>query len=39
MFAFAPTIRLGKSSGQFTVFGESWDANYAEGAEYEYSSG
>jgi hypothetical protein len=39
MFAFAPTIRLGKSSGRFTVFGDSWDASYAEGAEYEYSSG
>src|ERR687888_29618 len=38
MFAFAPIIRLGKSSGRFTVFGESWDASYAEGAEYEYSS-
>jgi hypothetical protein len=39
MFGFAPIIRLGKSSSSFTVFGESWDASYAEGAEYEYSSG
>jgi hypothetical protein len=39
MFGFAPIIRLGKSSGRFTVFGKSWDASYAEGADYEYSSG
>ena len=39
MFGFAPVLRLGKSSGRFTVFGETWDASYAEGAEYEYSSG
>src|SRR5919204_3481342 len=38
MFGFAPVLRLGKGSGRFTVFGETWDASYAEGAEYEYSS-
>jgi hypothetical protein len=38
MFGFAPTIRLGKGSGRFTVFGSTHDANYAEGAEFEYSS-
>jgi hypothetical protein len=38
MFGFAPTIRLGKGSGRFTVFGSSHDASYAEGAEFEYSS-
>jgi hypothetical protein len=40
MFGFAPTIRLGKAtSGSFTAFGQSWDGSYAEGAEFEYSSG
>jgi hypothetical protein len=39
MFGFAPIIRLGKAtSGQFTVFGQTWDASYAESAEFEYSS-
>jgi hypothetical protein len=38
MFGFAPTIRLGKGSGRFTVFGSTYDASYAEGAEFEYSS-
>jgi hypothetical protein len=37
MFGFAPTIRLGKGSGRFTVFGSTYDANYAEGAEFEYA--
>jgi len=38
MFGFAPTVRLGKSSGRLTVFGSTYEANYAEGAEFEYSS-
>jgi hypothetical protein len=38
MFGFAPTIRLGKGSGQLTAFGSTYEANYAEGAEFEYSS-
>jgi hypothetical protein len=38
MFGFAPSIRLGKGSGRFTVFGSTYDASYAEGAEFEYSS-
>ena len=38
MFGFAPTIRLGKGSGPFTVFGSSYEASYAESAEFEYSS-
>jgi hypothetical protein len=38
MFGFAPTLRLGKGSGRFTVFDSTYDASYAEGAEFEYSS-
>jgi hypothetical protein len=38
MFGFAPVYRIGKASGRFNVFGSGFDANYAEGAEYEYSS-
>jgi hypothetical protein len=38
MFGFAPTIRLGKGSGRFNVFGATYDASYAEGAEFEYST-
>jgi hypothetical protein len=39
MFGFAPTFRIGRSSGQATAFGgETYDAVYAETAEYEYSS-
>jgi hypothetical protein len=38
MFGFAPTIRLGKGAGRFTVFGSTYDASYGEGAEFEYSS-
>lgn len=38
MFGFAPIIRLGKGSGRFTVFDSTYEASYAEGAEFEYSS-
>jgi hypothetical protein len=39
IFGFAPVYRVGKAtSGRFTVFGGSYDASYAEAAEYEYSS-
>ena len=38
MFGFAPTLRLGRGSGRFTAFDSSYDASYAEGAEFEYSS-
>jgi hypothetical protein len=39
MFGFAPTFRLGKASGQATAFGgQTFDAVYAEAADYEYTS-
>jgi hypothetical protein len=38
MFGFAPTFKIGKGSGRFKVFGSDHDANYAEGAEFEFSS-
>lgn len=37
-FAFAPVFTLGKSSGSSGLFGESFDANYGEAAEFEYTS-
>ena len=39
LFGFAPTYRVGRpTSRRFTVFGSTFDARYAETAEYEYSS-
>jgi hypothetical protein len=38
MFGFAPTFKIGKGSGRFNVFGSSYDASYAEGAEFEFST-
>ena len=39
MFGFAPVFTIGKGSGSGTGFGgESYDAVYAESAEYEYTS-
>lgn len=37
-FGFAPTFTLGKSSGSSGAFGESFEANYGEAAEFEYAS-
>jgi hypothetical protein len=38
MFGFAPTFKVGKGKGRFSVFGSSHEAGYAEGAEFEFSS-
>jgi hypothetical protein len=38
MFGFAPTFRIGKGSGRFSIFGSDHDATYAEGAEFEFST-
>jgi hypothetical protein len=38
MFGFAPRYRVGKGSGRFKVFGSSYEASYAEGADFEFSS-
>ena len=37
-FGFAPVFTLGKSSGSSGFFGESFEANYGEAAEFEYTS-
>jgi hypothetical protein len=37
-FGFAPVFRLGQSSGSSGLFGESFEANYGEAAEFEYTS-
>jgi hypothetical protein len=37
-FGFAPVFSLGKSSGSSGLFGESFEANYGEAAEFEYTS-
>jgi hypothetical protein len=37
-FGFAPEFTLGKSSGRSGVFGESFDANYGEAAQFEWAS-
>jgi hypothetical protein len=37
-FGFAPVFRLGQSSGASGLFGESFEANYGEAAEFEYTS-
>jgi hypothetical protein len=37
-FGFAPVFTLGKSSGSSGLFGESFEANYGEAAEFEYTS-
>jgi hypothetical protein len=37
-FGFAPVFRLGKSSGSSGILGESFEANYGEAAEFEYTS-
>jgi hypothetical protein len=37
-FGLAPEFRLGKSSGTSGLFGDSFEANYGEAAEFEYAS-
>ena len=37
-FGFAPVFTLGKSAGSSGLFGESFEANYGEAAEFEYAS-
>jgi hypothetical protein len=37
MFGFAPVFTLGQSSGSSGLFGDSFEANYGEAAEFEYS--
>lgn len=37
-FGFAPVFTLGKSSGSSGILGESFEANYGEAAEFEYTS-
>lgn len=37
-FGLAPEFTLGKSSGSSGLFGESFEANYGEAAEFEYTS-
>ncbi len=37
-FGFAPVFRLGQSSGSSGILGESFEANYGEAAEFEYTS-
>lgn len=37
MFGFAPVFTPGQSSGTSEVFGESFEANYGEAADFEYS--
>jgi hypothetical protein len=38
MFGFAPTYKIGKGSGHSEAFGLSFDANYGESAEFEFST-
>jgi hypothetical protein len=37
-FGFAPVFRVGKSSGSSGALGETFEANYGESAEFEYTS-
>ena len=37
-FGFAPVFALGQSSGSSGILGESFEANYGEAAEFEYTS-
>ncbi|MGH2837511.1 MAG: DUF1326 domain-containing protein, partial [Thermoleophilaceae bacterium] len=37
-FGFAPVFTIGQSSGSSGLFGESFEANYGEAAEFEYTS-
>lgn len=37
-FGFAPVFRLGRSSGRSGMFGQDFEANFGEAAEYEYST-
>jgi hypothetical protein len=37
-FGFAPVFRVGRSSGSSGAFGETFEANYGEAAEFEYTS-
>jgi hypothetical protein len=37
-FGFAPVISVGRSSGSSGILGESFEANYGEAAEFEYTS-
>jgi hypothetical protein len=38
MFGFAPEYKIGKGSGKSDRFGLSFDPNYAEAADFEFSS-
>lgn len=38
MFGFAPEFRIGRASGTSNAFGLSFDANYGESAEFEFST-
>jgi hypothetical protein len=38
MFGFAPTFKVGKGSGSYSIFGSSHQARYAEAADFEFSS-
>jgi hypothetical protein len=37
MFGFGPVFTIGQSSGTSRVFGETFEANYGEAADFEYS--
>jgi len=37
-FGFAPVFTIGQSSGSSGAFGDSFEANYGEAADFEYSS-
>jgi hypothetical protein len=37
-FGFAPVFTVGKSSGSSGILGETFEANYGEAAEFEYTS-
>src|SRR5438034_1382017 len=38
MFAFAPEYEIGKTTGKSDAFGLSFDSNYGESAQFEYST-
>jgi len=38
MFAFAPAYEIGKTTGKSDAFGLSFDSNYGESAQFEYST-
>ena len=38
MFGFAPEFKVGKGSGSYTLFGESYEGGYGETTDFEFSS-